>query len=114
MKQTLKLHGRTHGRYGSDPIPGIGNIHRIVYGSVLNDGSTVDAGSGDWTLASWDGFNTYTFTVAPAFGTAILNVVATPGFNGDSNDPYLAINDPGSADPDTFVVLTFNFIGDVA
>src|ERR1051326_3158448 len=121
MRAKLLYHGRSHAAGGSDPIPGIGNIHRVVYGAVLNDGGTVDAGSGDWSV-EWSqsgsgapGYpapNIYTFTVPPAFSSTIANVLVQADYNGHGNDPYLAIVDTDAGDVSTFVVKTFSFIGD--
>lgn len=94
---------------------------RLVYGSVQNDGVVIDAGSGDWTVewsqsgVSAPGYpapNIYTFTVTPAFSAAIVNVLAS----AISIDPfaYFVGTDRSSADLDTFVVMTWDMIGDAA
>lgn len=83
---------------------------RVVYGAVDDDGTILDAGSEDWSVV-WDFVQTYTFTVSPAFSAAILNVVATPK-NFGSDDPRLLTVEDTLADASTFVVTTWNFIGD--
>lgn len=127
MRQTLRLHGRTHAPGGSDPIPGLGgSAPRIVFGCVFNDGGTDDVGSGDWEC-EWSGsgsgatgypaLNIYTFTVSPAFSAAIKVVVATPSNNnaaGDGGSPaeYFVGVDSTIADVGSFTVMTWDQIGD--
>jgi hypothetical protein len=55
---------------------------RMVYGRLLEDGDTLDGGSGDWS-AVWDVVNNWiTITISPAF-TSAFAFTATPNDSGN-------------------------------
>ncbi len=74
-------HGDQHLPDGSDPITGL-RLSRLLWGSLADDGSIVEAGSGDWTtpgtgdpyVISFDDFPTNPSAVA-----TITSLDSSPG-----------------------------------
>lgn len=73
-------HADQHLPAGSDPIPGLFEVGRVVYGAVLNDGNTLDDGSADWTC-TWDSGHTYTIDISPPLDGPPVAYGLTPNNN---------------------------------